>query len=105
MGLFIQFLHLSTFAQGFIHEKLAFAGGKAQPAHELFQRQRIEIFRESKTVTVAFKASNRFLECLLICFTQTHDLADRPHLSTQFILSPLKFFKGPAGEFNDHIFT
>ena len=72
---------------------------------QLFLGFFMEILRESKTVTANLQTADGFLEGFLIIFTDTHNLANGAHLSTQLILYALELFKSPARELNYDIIS
>ena len=76
-----------------------------QHVQQLFLGFFMEILRKSKTVTANLQTADGFLEGFLIIFTDTHNLANGAHLSTQLILYALELFKSPARELNYDIIS
>ncbi len=103
VGQLIQFLDFGAFAQGFVHDELAFAGGGSDYAQEFIQGQFVEVLGEPEPVTVDFQAADGFLEGLFIILADAHDFAHGLHLGAELVFQAGEFFKGPAGEFNHHI--
>ena len=101
----LQRVEIRPLAQGLVQDVLPLAGGLDEKVQELVERAAVEVAREAQTGAAVLQAADGLLEGLLIGFAQTHDFTDSTHLRAQFILSTLKFFKTPAGEFYHHIFT
>ena len=103
MGLFVEHFHSAPFAQGFIHDKLTFAGGFGQHLHQFIQGFLIESPWQNPGRNGLFQGADGFLKRFFIVLADAHHFADSPHLRAQFVFNPGEFFKGPSGEFDDHI--
>ena len=82
---------------------MPFAGRGRKHGKKLFLCFTLELFQPAQTVPAGLQAADGLLEGLLIGLADAHDLAHRAHLSAQLILHALEFFKGPAGELDDHV--
>ena len=59
----------------------------------------------SKSIATCLKASDCFLECFLICLTNTHNFTYGAHLSTKFVLYTFEFFKCPTSKFDYNVIS
>ena len=57
----------------------------------------------AKTIAACLQTADSFLESLFVGLTNTHNFTDGAHLGAQLILHAFELFKGPAGEFDNHI--
>ena len=103
VGLGKKFLHCRSFANGFIHDPLPFAGGFIEHCHQFRQRPLVKVFGESESVATVFERANRLLEGFLVSLADAHHLADGAHLCAEFVDRPFEFLEGPAGELHDDI--
>ena len=101
----MDFVHRGALQQSFIHLEMPFAGRGCQHGEKLFLCLGTEFLQAAKTVAAGLQAADGLLESFLIGFADAHDLADRAHLGAEPVFHALEFFKGPAGELDDHVIS
>ncbi len=103
IGHFIELFDVCAFAQGLVQNKLAFTGGLRQHGHQFLQGTLIEVLGKAQAISADFKGTDGLLYGFFIVLADAHDFAHRPHLGAKLVDGARELFKGPAGEFDDHI--
>ena len=103
LGQLMDLFHRRPLAQRLVHDKMTVAARRDQKTQQILLRHFMIIPGIAQTVASRFQTAHRFLERFLICFSDTHDFADRTHLCSQLVFHAFKFFKCPAGKFDHHI--